>query len=355
MVFFPNQERSFLKWPTKRTSSFAVMLLFLLNLSATVAAKETCESLSRETVVVGHIEEIYGPTEIRDGKIYGSPSVFELVRPNSGEKTISYGMSLKECDKIVVKIQKDNFFENDVYVKLMIENKVLTVKVNPNSYEIPLKKASSGLSITGLTDATKNWVSQLWGLDYQNRVGGYPKSQKLPEGGSVKPLSLQMLSKEGKEEVQLEADSKPRTLLLAWYGGTPPYQVQLTKISDSKTSETKMFEKPKKVERAKDECEKMEITEMEITALFATGEEYKLEVSDSSDPKVEKTGKFKVVSVPPIKETSGLSPHFLAAMIAAKENGKWRLEAYQKVAGKKDYSSCLVRQGLIMGSCPDCK
>lgn len=190
--------------------------------------------------------------------------------------------------------------------------------------------------VTNIMNNLYKWFNRLWKNDIQT-VEFHIQGNEA----TTRPIFMRLFKRNNAKLIAGE-----RRLHLAWYGGKPPYRVQVSKIG------------------AKTWWNENNIVNTKITLKkqFITAGCYKVVVSDAQGKKV--IGKFTAVTdVPPLfqhpeaqaierSNLSALSKKTLLAAWLAKQGG-WYFEAYQRIALITEYYPArLVKQGLERGKRP---
>ena len=270
---------------------------------------------------VGYIDTINGP-----------PNAFSLTDSNGKNKLLAPGTPLQKGDRIT--ISKRNQKHS---ITLILNGKTKTINFTSYKYYIVSGYNRKPDSWTeSFLKKSANWLRSVWIYDSKDKAATITRGTKSDQ----RPLLRMGLLK---KNAKLLAGK--RKLYLGWYGGKPPFKVQLRygkKISSYNTIKHNIHF---------------------LKRRFRAGQRYQILITDAKQNQVR--GKFKVVAqsilsypqAKKIKHSRLLKRQFkktlLATWLASLNNGEWMLEAYQQVAGIHHYYPAeLVKKGLILGSRP---
>ena len=271
---------------------------------------------------VGYIDTINGP-----------PNAFSLTDSNGNNKLLAPGTPLEKGDRIT--IGKPNQKNS---ITLILNGKTKTIKFTSYKHYIVSGYNRKPDSWTeSFLKKSANWLRSVWIYDSNDKAATITRSTKSYQH----PLLRMPLLKNAK----LLAGK--RKLYLGWYGGKPPFKVQLLNKNGKKiTSYNTIKQNIHFLKRR-----------------FRAGQRYQILITDAKQNQVR--GKFKVVAqsilsypqAKKIKHSRLLKRQFkktlLATWLASLNNGEWMLEAYQQVAEIHHYYPAeLVKKGLILGSRP---
>jgi hypothetical protein len=275
----------------------------------------------------------------------GPPSAFRIERDGQKLNKIAPLKPLQAGDQITVRKPSHDFDhikikENSITLRLD-DGSLKTLKY-ADTQEKPYPVAVSTEHpdvLSGIMNSISTWFNRLWKNDIQS-------VQFHIQGDSKRTIALSMRLFKGNNAKLIAAD---RELHLAWYGGTPPYQVQVSQIK----TKTILWDR-KHIETPEIHLEKQPI----IPGC------YQVIVTDAQNQKV--TGEFTAVPKAPtllqhpeaqaIKQSdlpTTSKQTLLAAWLAKQEKGAFGFEAYQWVAEITDYYPAqLVKQGIERGKRP---
>ena len=275
-----------------------------------------------------YIADLKGGTakEIEAAKI-------EIIRNGKSTEEYPFNFKLKTGDNIIV--------PKGISI-ILSDNTEVTDKDSP--YRVEDKTVVSNHSFG-------EKFSQVWGW--------------IKNISSFRILSAEMGTQEGEEkipkiELLKENNAKlvasQRQLHLAWQDGEPPYQVELFHHQVGAVSERSLVKS-------------VTVDDKKVTLKglsFQAGQPYQVIVTDKHGNKTE--GTFTAVAqaqydtillqakaITQSKLSSQVKKALLAAWLVNQEQGQWRLQAYQKVAGiteQNSYLAFLVQQGLQGGIAP---
>lgn len=272
---------------------------------------------------VGYIDTVNGP-----------PNAFYLTDSNGKSKLLAPGTPLEKGDRIT--IRKPNKKNS---ITLILNGKTKTIKfTNYKHYIVSGYNTKPDSWTKSFLDRSADWLRSLWIYDNNDKTATLTRNE---EDYQRPLLRMGLLKKNAK----LLAGT--RKLYLGWYGGKPPFKVQLLNSNGKKITSYNTIK------------QNMHF----LTRRFRAGQRYQVLIRDAKGNQV--LGKFRVVdksilSYPQakkIKYSRLLKRRFkktlLATWLASLNNGEWMLEAYQQVAGIHHYYPAeLVRKGLILGSRP---
>ena len=275
-------------------------------------------------------------------EINGKTSDFEIKR---GGKSIKFAhfTRLQAGDKVRVLTRGNDphngRFEGKPYsITLSINGRTKTLTQRNPYYPVTDRDIGiPGGVPTGILKKASNWFRSLW-IDDVITVSIQTKGD---DDESQRKLSVPLLE----SGIKLEAGK--RKLHLAWYGGKGPFKITVSKDGKSLLRQTS--------KKAR------EIVLNKLT--LVEGQNYQVQIIDAK--KQPTTGNFTIVAnlqqilssaeARAIKK-SGLPPkkqqNLLTAWLAIHEDGKWKFEAYQRVANatrRSNPSAFLIKQGLRVG------
>lgn len=268
--------------------------------------------------------------------LYCKPSQFELLRHGHKQPLqLQPYQWLQQGDQI--RILSKQFQDKDCFVTLALGNGRFKRLTHQDTLNKPYQVKGNGTppnTLERVMDVVTTWLGTLWKYDVHITEAG-SKSKE------ANPPSLEMPLLPDDNSAQLMA--KQRVLHLAWYGGTPPYQVT---VCQKHTGEVFL-----------DQTGIQNETVVSESKTWREGR-YQVVVSDNAHNTIKR--EFTVVAeVPPLQssearaiEQSNLpeknAKTLLAIWLTKQEGGIWGLEAYQQVADIPSdyYPALLVRQGL---------
>ena len=270
----------------------------------------------------------------------GPPSAFHIERQAKKIKNIAPFMPLQVGDKITIRKPThkfEQFRDKENFITLALDDgNFKTLKYADTQKQTYTIIASySPNMVTNIMNNLYRWFNRLWKNDIQTA-----QFQIQGNEAATHPMFMRLFKRNNAKLIAGE-----RTLHLAWYGGKPPYRVQVSKGTTTLWNEKN-------------------ISNIEITLKqqFITAGTYQVVVSDAQGKKV--IGKFTAVSdaqslfqhpeAQAIKQSnfSALSKQTLLAAWLAKQGG-WYFEAYQRIASITEYYPArLVKQGLERGKRP---
>jgi len=274
----------------------------------------------------------------------GPPSSFRIERDGQKLKKIAPFKPLQANDQITIRKPSHDFAhikikENSITL-ILDDGSFKTLKhadTQKKPYTVGAPSESPSV-LSGIMNAISAWFNRLWRNDIQS-------VQFHIQGGSTRTISLSIRLFKGNNAKLIAAN---RELHLAWYGGTPPYQIQVSQI------ETKKILWNKK---------NLATPEIHLEKQPITHGRYQVIVTDAQNQKV--TGEFTATKTPHLFqhpeaqtiEQSNLptasKKTLLAAWLTKQEKGAWRFEAYQWVAGITGYYPAqLLKQGIEIGKRP---
>jgi len=301
--------------------------------------------MSKLKYVVAHLAILLISTGVNAAYIdtlNGPPSAFHIEREAKKLKKIAPFKPLQVGDKITIRKpthEIDHISDKENFITLALDEGVFKTLKYADTQEKPYTVTAAPNSpnvANGAMNLISAWVYRLWKNDIQivdfQIQGGEP---------TTRPISMRLLKG---NNAQLIVGY--RELHLAWYGGKPPYQIQVSKIG------TKIV------------CwDEKNIATAEITLKkrkIKAGR-FQVVVSDAQSKKV--FGKFTAAEAPSLLQNSEAraieqsdlpksSKETLLAAWLAKQGG-WYFEAYQRIAPITGYYPAqLVKQGLERGKRP---
>jgi hypothetical protein len=273
----------------------------------------------------------------------GPSSAFRIERNKQKLKKIAPFKPLQAGDKITVRKPTHDFDHIKIKensITLILDDETLkTLKyadTQKEPYTVAKTIVDSPNVLIGVMNTISAWFNSLWINDIQS-------VQLHIQGDSTRTISLSMRLFKGNNAKLIAAN---RELHLAWYGGTPPYQVQVSQIGTKKT----LWDK-----------KNIETPEIHLEKQCVIPGHYQVVVTDAQNNKV--TGKFTAVAKAPlllqqseaqaIEQSDLPTPSkktLLAAWLAKQEKGTWGFEAYQWVVEITGYYPArLVKQGIERG------
>lgn len=278
-----------------------------------------------------HIHTLNGPT-----------SAFRIERDGQKLKKIAPFKPLQAGDKITVRKPTHDFEHIKIKensITLLLDDGTLKTLKYANTQDEPYTVTASPDHpnvLNGIMNTISAWFNRLWKNDIQS-------VQFHIQGDNTRTISLSMRLFKGNNANLIAAH---RELHLAWYGGTPPYQIQVSQIEIGKT----LWDK-----------KNIEIPEIYLEKQPITPGRYQVVVTDAQNNQV--TGEFTAVAKAPhllqhpeaqAIEQSDLPTRskktLLAAWLVKQEKGAWRFESYQWVVRITGYYPAqLVKQGIERG------
>jgi len=278
----------------------------------------------------------------------GPPSAFRIERDGQKLNKIAPLKPLQASDQITVRKPSHDFDHLKIkenFITLLLDDGTLKTLKYADTQEKPYTVAvptDHPSVLSGIMNSISAWFNRLWKNDIQSVEFHIQDIQD----NSTRTISLSMRLFKG-NNAKLIADN--RELHLAWYGGTPPYQVQVSQIETGKI----LWDK-KHIETPEIHLEKQPIIP----------ERYQVIVTDAKNQQV--TGEFTAVAnelnllqhpdAQAIKQSdlpTTSKKTLLAAWLAKQEKGAWGFEAYQWVAKITGYYPAqLVKQGIERGKKP---
>jgi hypothetical protein len=272
----------------------------------------------------------------------GPPSAFHVEREAKKIKKIAPFMPLQVGDKITVRKPTHKFEhirDKENSITLALDDGTFKILKYANTQEkpYPVNATDSPNIVTGVMNTFYVWFNRLWKNDIQS-------GQLHIQGNEITTSPIFMGLFKGNNAKLITGE---RTLHLAWYGGKPPYQVQVS------------HKGAKKVLWDEKNIDKPEIT---LKKQLITAGHYQVMVIDARGKTV--IGEFTAVTnAPPLfqhsevqaieqSNLSALSKKTLLAAWLAKQ-GAWYFEAYQRVASITGYYPAQwLKQGLERGKRP---
>ncbi len=287
---------------------------------------------SANSAVVGRIENFDGNVapferEMADGPAIIIPTAYTIIRGQKLLVTVGFLTELQAGDMIVVNDPK-----HSLLVKFA-DNSKETVMAKNSPYIVVSKGA-----VPSLWGNFKDWATQLT-QRHQDEVTAVSISTK---GGSNQSPIMPLLEVKTEKSAKVLVAGK-RALYLTWKRGRADYQLIL------KQGDQTLF------------TQSVKERDFQLPELSFTPGDYQWSLSDSEARQVEYS--FTVVDRLPIypKELSDDSLASLSAAarltlqamwLAEQEQGRWSLEAYQRVAeiAKEYHFAEVLRQVLERGN-----
>ena len=273
--------------------------------------------------------------------INGKTSDFEI---NRGGKSIKFAhfTQLKVGDRVRVLTRSNDphngKFKGKPYsITLSINGRTKTLTQRNSKYLVTNIGIIPDDVFTGMLKKASNWFRALW-IDDVTMVLIQAKGD---DDESRMKLSVPLL--EG--DIKLAAGK--RKLHLAWYGGKGPFKVTVSKNGKpllhqtSKKAREIVLNKLTLIDRQNYQVQITDAKQQSITSLFTVVANLQQVLSSAEARAIKQSGL-------PAKKQQNL----LTAWLAIHEDGKWKFEAYQKVAKttrRINPSSFLIKQGLRVG------
>ncbi len=275
----------------------------------------------------------------------GPPSAFRIERDTKKIKKIAPFMPLQVGDQITIRKPThdfDHLSNKENAITLTLDDGTSKPLKYADTQEKPytVTATDSHNVVTGVMNTFYVWFNRLWKNDIQTSK---PLVIQDGEARTFPPLSMRLFK--GNNAKLIASD---RELHLAWYGGKPPYQVQVSQIG----AKTALWNE-KNIAKSEITLKKQRIT----------AGSYQVVISDArgGDPVI---GEFTALTnTPPLFQDSetqaieqshlpALSKKTLQAAWLAKQGG-WYFEAYQRIAKITGYYPArLLKQGLERGKRP---
>jgi hypothetical protein len=271
----------------------------------------------------------------------GPPSAFKIEREAKKLRKIAPFMPLQVGDKITIRKPTHKFEQlrdKENFITLALDDgSFKTLKYTDTQKQAyTISTTYSPNMVTNIMNNLYKWFNRLWKNDIQT-----VQFQIQGSEATSRPMFMRLFKRNNAKLIAGE-----RTLHLAWYGGKPPYQVQVSKGTKTLWNEKNISN-----------------TEITLKQQFITTGTYQVIVSDAQGKKL--IGKFTAISdaqslfqdpeAQAIQRSnlSVLSKQTLLAAWLAKQGG-WYFEAYQRIASisSEYYPARLVKQGLERGRRP---
>ncbi|RKZ77473.1 MAG: hypothetical protein DRR19_27930 [Candidatus Parabeggiatoa sp. nov. 1] len=273
----------------------------------------------------------------------GPPSAFRIEREAQKLKKIAPFMPLQVGDKITVRKSThkvEHIHDKENAITLVLDDGTLkTLKyADTQKQPYPVTATEPPNVVTGVMNTFYVWFNRLWRTDIQT-------GELITRDGEPRTIKRFIMRLFKGNNAKLIAGE--RALHLAWYGGKPRYQVQVSQIG---------------TEHVLWDQKEIATAEITLNKQLITAGHYQVVVTDARGKTV--IGEFTAVTdTPPLfqypeaqaieqSNLTALSKKTLQAAWLAKQGG-WYFEGYQRVASITGYYPArLVKQGLERGKRP---
>ncbi|MDM8563485.1 hypothetical protein QUF54_09045 [Candidatus Marithioploca araucensis] len=275
--------------------------------------------------------------------INGPPSAFHIEREGKKLKKIAPFLPLQVGDKIIVSKRTHTFEQirdKENSISLALDDGIFKTLKYADTQEKPYIVTAATHSpnvVSGVMNTVSVWFHRLWKNDIQTQ----PLHVLDGEAHTSPPMSMYLFK--GKNAKLIAGE---RELHFAWYGGKPPYQVQVYQIG----AEKRLWDEKKST-----------TIDIVFKKQILTAGRYQVVVNDAQGKDI--VAEFTAVTDAPLQDSEAqaieqsnlpeLSKKTLLAVLLAKQEG-WYFEAYQRVASITGYYPAqLLKQGLEMGERPE--